>query len=419
MTPAIRFHCVGKKFKLSPSRPRSFQQILVDRRISTPAEEFWALKDVSFEVRPGETLGLIGANGSGKSTILKLISRIIDPSAGEVTSTGRIAGLLELGAGFHPDLTGRENIYLNASILGIPRSVIKRHVDEIVGFAEIGSFIDVPVRNYSSGMALRLGFAITTMLDPEILLIDEILAVGDHSFQRRCLERLDALRAQGITTIFVSHSLEQVQRLCQRVIWMDKGQVHADGDAETIVGTYLDAMEASGTRRFLPKYVSGSESTHRWGTYQAEITCVELLDAQDQPQQVFTIGESLRLRIHYQTRVPIAEPAFGMAFYRADGVHINGPNTVLDGLKIPVIDGRGYVDYTVDSLPLLPGRYEVSASIYSGDCVTAHDHHHRLYAFDVRDRSPLSKAGIVRISARWRHTPGGSGRATLPDASVN
>ena len=403
MTPAIRFHRVGKKFKLSPSRPRSFQQILVDRRLRAPAEEFWALKDVSFEIQPGETVGLIGANGSGKSTILKLISRIIDPSAGEVTSTGRIAGLLELGAGFHPDLTGRENIYLNASILGIPRSVIKRHVDEIVGFAEIGSFIDVPVRNYSSGMAMRLGFAITTMLDPEILLIDEILAVGDHSFQRRCLERLDALRAQGITTIFVSHSLEQVQRLCRRAIWLAGGQVRADGDAEAVVGMYLHAEAASEMGRHSAHVRSGREGVNRWGTYQAEITRVELLDGQGRPRQLFMTGDSFRIRMYYRTRTPIVEPAFGLAIYRNDGLHVNGPNTLMEGFDIPAIDGCGYVDYAIEHLPLVPGRYELTVAIYNQDATVAHDHHHRLYVFEVYNRPTQWEMGVVHIPARWQH----------------
>ena len=405
-SPVIQFQQVSKRFKLNTQRPSSFLEMVTRRSIGLNSDEFWALRDVSFEIKSGETVGLIGPNGSGKSTILKLISRIINPSSGKVMARGRVASLLELGAGFHPDLSGRENIFLNASILGIPRPALKRQVDGIIDFAQIGPFIDTPVRNYSSGMTMRLGFAITTMLDPEILLIDEILAVGDHSFQRRCLDRLDALRARGVTTVFVSHSLEQVQRLCPRAIWMSDGQVRADGEADSVIGMYLDEAGASGAQRYQPTAQAGVRGLNRWGTYEVEITAVELLDKEDRPQKVFVAGESFRLRMYYHAQRPIPEPTFGMAFYRSDGLHFNGPNTAQDGLKIPIIEGRGYVDYVVEHLPLAPDYYDVSVSVYSGDCITAYDHHHRLYTFEVRDRRAQREAGIVHIPAVWRHVPG-------------
>jgi ABC-type polysaccharide/polyol phosphate transport system ATPase subunit len=404
--PAIQFQQVSKRFKLNASRPRSFLEVVTRRSIGLNSDEFWALRDVSFEIKPGETVGLIGPNGAGKSTILKLISRIIHPSGGKVMSRGRIASLLELGAGFHPDLSGRENIFLNASILGISRPAIKRQVDDIIDFAQIGPFIDTPVRNYSSGMTMRLGFAITTMLDPEVLLIDEILAVGDHSFQRKCLDRLDALRARGVTTVFVSHSLEQVQRLCPRAIWMSNGQVRADGESESVIGMYLDEAGASDMRRYKPVAPAGVEGLNRWGTYEAEITAVELLDKEDRLQKVFVTGGVFHLRIHYRTQEPIIQPAFGMAFYRRDGLHLNGPNSMLEGLNIPIIDGRGYVDYIVEQLPLAPDCYDLSVSIYSGDCMTAYDHHHRLYTFEVRDQRAQREDGVVHIPAVWRHVSG-------------
>ncbi|HLF27033.1 MAG TPA: ABC transporter ATP-binding protein [Anaerolineae bacterium] len=405
MTPAIQFQRLSKKFKLNPTRARSFQERLVRWRAGSATQEFWVLQDINFEIQPGETVGLIGPNGSGKSTLLKLISRIIDPSSGKVTTHGRIASLLELGAGFHPDLSGRENIFLNASILGIPRPVIRRCLDDILDFAQVGPFIDVPVRNYSSGMAMRLGFAITTTLDPDILLIDEILAVGDHNFQRKCFDRLETLRARGVTTVLVSHTLEQVQQLCRRAIWLDKGRVRADGDAEAVISMYLDAERASGYRRYLPKIKRGMEGITRGGTYQAEIVAVELLDAQGQPREIFETGEFFCLRIHYCTQAPVTDPAFGMAFYRSDGLHLNGPNTAAAGLRIPVIDGQGYIDYIVEQLPLTTGRYEIAISIHSSDLATGYDYHHRLYSFDVRDRRAHPELGVVHISARWRHAP--------------
>ncbi len=405
-SPAIQFCKVSKRFKLNASRPRSFLEMVTRRNLGLNSDEFWALRDVSFEIEPGETVGLIGPNGSGKSTLLKLISRIINPSSGKVTARGRIASLLELGAGFHPDLSGRENIFLNASILGISRPVIKRQIEGIIDFAQIGPFIDTPVRNYSSGMTMRLGFAITTMLDPEILLIDEILAVGDHSFQHKCLERLDTLRARGVTTVFVSHSLEQVQRLCPRAIWMSNGQMCADGEAESVIGMYLDAEDTSETRRYLPRVNLGSEGVNRWGTYQAEITTVDLLDGQDQPQQLFMTGNLFQLRIHYRTQSPVVKPAFGLAIYRSDGLQLIGPNTILEGFKIEAIDGCGYVDYVVEHLPLASGRYELTVSIHSHDFATTYDHHHRLYPFKVVDQRSQYEGCVVHIPAVWQHVPG-------------
>jgi lipopolysaccharide transport system ATP-binding protein len=223
LTPAVRFDNVSKKFNLDIARPRSFQEIFVQRRVRAEANTFWAVQDVSFTIERGEHVGLVGTNGSGKSTLLKLMSRVLEPTSGKIEMYGRVAGLLELGTGFHPDLTGRENIFLNASILGLPRTEIKRRLEDIIEFADIGPFIDVQVRNYSSGMVVRLGFAITTALAPDVLLIDEVLAVGDADFQRKCIARLEDLQAEGVTLVFVSHGMGQVQQLCQRAIWISHG----------------------------------------------------------------------------------------------------------------------------------------------------------------------------------------------------
>ncbi len=238
--PVIQFSHVSKKYLLGSERPRSLQEVFVQRRLRGERQAFWALHDASFSIEAGERVALIGANGSGKSTILKLMSRVIDPTGGSIAARGRIAGLLELGTGFHPDLTGRENIFLNGSILGISRLDIQRQLEAIIAFADIGPFINVQVRNYSSGMVVRLGFAVTTLLQPDILLIDEVLAVGDQNFQRKCMDRLAELQSAGVTLVFVSHSMEQVRRLCQRAIWLDHGVVRADGDAEEVAGAYLD-----------------------------------------------------------------------------------------------------------------------------------------------------------------------------------
>jgi ABC-type polysaccharide/polyol phosphate transport system ATPase subunit len=233
----IRFENVSKQFKLLKLPRRSFQEVFVNifNREMHGRRHFWALKDVSFEIKAGETVGVLGANGSGKSTILKLISRIIDPTTGVIQVKGRLSALLELGAGFHPDLTGRENIFLNGSILGLNRNAMSRKFDSIVEFAGIGDFIDAPVRSYSSGMQMRLGFSVAIHVEPEIILVDEVLAVGDYSFQLKCLERIRQLQAQGVTILFVSHDFEAVESLCTRAIWLENGVLQQQGEATVIL----------------------------------------------------------------------------------------------------------------------------------------------------------------------------------------
>jgi len=233
----ITFENVSKEFKLTQLPVRSLQDMFVYylKKEMRGKRHFWALRDVSFSINPGETVGILGRNGSGKSTILKLISRIIDPTSGVITVNGRLSALLELGAGFHPDLTGRENIFLNGSILGLGRKAMRKKVDDIIGFAGIGDFIDVPIRNYSSGMQMRLGFSVAVHVEPELILVDEVLAVGDYSFQLKCLERIRQMQKGGVTILFVSHDFKAVQDLCTRAIWLEDGQIQGDGEVEKIL----------------------------------------------------------------------------------------------------------------------------------------------------------------------------------------
>jgi lipopolysaccharide transport system ATP-binding protein len=410
LTPAIRFDTVSKKFRLDIARPRSLQEMFVQRRLRAEAEWFWALKEVSFTIEPGEHVGLVGTNGSGKSTLLKLMSRVIQPTTGLIETHGRVAGLLELGTGFHPDLTGRENIFLNASILGLSRAETKRRLEDIIEFADIGPFIDVQVRNYSSGMVVRLGFAITTALEPEVLLIDEVLAVGDADFQRKCITRLEDLQAQGVTLMFVSHGLNQVQQLCQRAIWISHGRIVADGEVETVAGRYLDSVAPATAKRHIPQPASPQpvetpKPINRWGTYQAEITQVELQNAAGECPPYFKTGGFLRLRMHYQAQTRIERPTFGLAFHRHDGVHVNGPNSVSEGYHIDAIEGCGYMDYVIERLPLNAGAYELTVAIYNHDSTLAYDHQHRAIALEVRSASVWSEAGVMHIPATWQHVP--------------
>ncbi len=402
MTPAIRFDKVSKKFGLNIDRPRSLQEIFVQRRLRAEADYFWALQDVSFSIEPGEHVGLVGTNGSGKSTLLKLMSRVIQPTSGTIETHGRLAGLLELGTGFHPDLTGRENIFLNASILGLSRAETKRRLDEIIDFADVGQFIDVQVRNYSSGMVVRLGFAITTALAPEILLIDEVLAVGDADFQRKCISRLEDLQAQGVTLVFVSHGMTQVQQLCQRAIWISHGKTVADGEVEAVAGRYLDSVAPASNKR---RASQASAQKNRWGTYQAEITRVELQNAAGEYPPYFKTGDFLRLRLHYQAHSRIERPTFGLAFYRRDGAHVNGPNSFSEGYHIAAIEGPGYIDYNIEHLPLNSGLYELTVAIYNHDSTLAYDHQHRAFQLEVRAPSLWAEAGVVHIPATWQHVP--------------
>jgi len=375
----------------------------VQRRLRGERQAFWALRDASFSIEAGERVALIGANGSGKSTILTLTSRVIDPTGGSVTTRGRIAGLLELGTGFHPDLTGRENIFLNGSFLGLSRRDIQRQLDAIIDFADVGPFIDVQVRNYSSGMVVRLGFAVTTLMQPDILLIDEVLAVGDQNFQRKCMDRLAELQSVGVTLVFVSHSMEQVQRLCQRAIWLDHGVVQTDGDAEEVAGAYLDEQVSAQRPHFAPQF--GIASHQRWGSFQAEITQVEMINRDGVCPSYFKTGDFFRLRMHYLAHQRVEQPTFGMAFYRRDGTHVNGPNSVRAGCAIPYIEGEGFIDYIVEQLPLNQGEYELTAAIYSYDSTVPYDHQHRLHHLEVRAPGFWAEEGVVHLPGVWQHTP--------------
>ncbi len=244
---AIRLQDINVRFEMPAERIVSFKEYMI-RRLTGNLErrELWALRDVSFDIPAGQVLGVVGRNGAGKSTLLKVISRVLHPSSGRLVIRGRLAPLLELGAGFHFDLTGRENVFLNAAILGYPLRRVEEHFDEVVQFSELQDFIDVPVRNYSSGMLTRLGFSVATMFRPDILLIDEVLAVGDARFQEKCLDRIHAYRDRGTTIMLVSHQTTEVEKHCDRALWLDHGRIAALGDTQEVVSGYLQALASSG-----------------------------------------------------------------------------------------------------------------------------------------------------------------------------
>ena len=410
--PLIELINVSKYFKLDKERDRSIQEKFIRfwRRQRTHSDEFWPVRDVSFSVGPGESIGILGKNGSGKSTLLKIMTGVLLPTAGNVHVRGRIAALLELGAGFHPELTGRENIFLNGSVHGLGRKEMRRKLDSIIDFAELGEFIDMPVKHYSSGMYVRLGFAVAIHTGPDILVVDEVLTVGDQMFQQKCMERIWEMKNDGVAIVLVSHNLEEIRRLCTRAIWLQDGLARASGPALEVVDEYLMySNELYYAQRHARLQDEAEEpetpvsNAKRWGTRQAEIVKVELLDAQGEVQEYFHQGDALCVRIHYQTHELIPTPAFGLAIYRNDGTHINGPNSVAAGSHIDAIDGAGFVDYQIVQLPLNPGAFELTVAIYNRDSTVAIDHHHRMYPFHVVSNSIYNEDGVIHLPASWQH----------------
>jgi ABC-type polysaccharide/polyol phosphate transport system ATPase subunit len=459
--PIIEASHISKSFRMQTGRPRSFQELLVGafgRGFGRTPEPFWALRDVSFAVERGETLGLIGHNGSGKSTCLKLLTRILQPTSGRLTVQGRVSALLELGAGFHPELTGRENVYLHGSVLGLSRREVAKTFDDVVAFAELQRFIDVPVKFYSSGMYVRLAFATAINVNPDILLIDEVLAVGDQSFQTKCLRRVHEMKEQGVTIVFVSHGLDSVMSLCDRAIWLDDGVLRDDGMTDVVLRRYLqdlsDNAAVIATQEVgasapevelqpvgVPAYYAGNDAPDgahaagngysnvvaasepspatagqqadatpqadgpaRWGTRELEITEVQFVDRAGQISNTLTTGEPATVILRYRADRRIPSPVFGVAFHRADGLHISGTNTLLARMVLGDVQGDGEVYYRVAALPLLEGSYYLSVAAHSADNSATYDYQRMSHPFSViRDQATTGHEGVVHIPASWRH----------------
>jgi ABC-type polysaccharide/polyol phosphate transport system ATPase subunit len=410
MTAVIELDCVSKQFRLRQNRPRSFQELFLNTlrlRGKAPAETMWSLRDVSFDVQPGAMVGIIGSNGAGKSTALKLVSRIIAPTKGQVHINGKVTGLLELGAGFHPDLSGRENIYLNGAMLGIKRTQIDRLLDDIISFAELEQFIDAPVKHYSSGMYMRLGFAIAVHSDADALLVDEVLAVGDQAFQSKCFQRITELRRQGTAILLVSHDAAVVRRMCDQAIWLNRGRVQSSGAADDVIVDYMRQVWQERNARLAEDEQDDERerksSEQRWGSREAVIEDVVFMGPDGEERHVFCTGEPFVARIHYRASQQIERPTFGVAIYRDDGAHVNGPNSVSDGYHISAIEGAGEVDYTIEALPLTPGRYEFTAAIYDHSSTHPYDHRHRAFVFEVQPGAVGERGGVVHIPNMWEH----------------
>lgn len=399
--PVIEFQSVSKSFRMDRERPRAFQELFISlvRRKKTKQETdgiFWALRDVSFSIEPGETVGLVGSNGAGKSTALKLISQIIQPNAGSVRVNGRVSALLELGAGFHPELSGRDNIFLNGTVMGMSRRTIEYRLDEIIEFADIGEFIDVPVKDYSSGMQARLGFAVAVHLDPQIVLVDEALSVGDQAFQQKCNERMLEMRRAGITMLYVSHSLESVEQVCRRAIWLDHGQVRMDDAAFKVAGAYYKyGLERRKRNEAKPE-------TARPGSGEARVTRVELLDAENNAMNSITTNAAVTVRIHYLAEHPVPMPAVGLSIVNPTrGVHVAGPNNTMADFRIDELRGAGYVDYCIAALPLLAGEYRIDAAIYDWNTVHCIDYLEGALSFGVYPGGSNERHGVIALNGTW------------------
>ncbi|HET6979221.1 MAG TPA: ABC transporter ATP-binding protein [Pyrinomonadaceae bacterium] len=352
----LKFDHVSKRYRIRQSDDSDTQNTLLRklRALRGRKTDFWAVRDVDFEVRRGEALGIIGHNGAGKSTILKLLSNITTPTSGEITINGRLAALIEVGSGFHPELSGRENIYLNGSILGMTRREITKKLDGIIDFAGVREFIDTPVKRYSSGMYVRLGFSIAAHLDPDILLLDEVLAVGDAAFQAKCLDRIKELEKRGTTIVFISHDLGAVERLCDRVLLMKRGQVVKSGPAAEIVAAYQSDATLS----------SESVEVHKKGeTNEIEIQTLSFCDDLGVSRPVFKTGEPLRARIAFNANETVKDAVFWLLLFTADGQIHCELTTELSGEQISVKPGSGVVEFRTKQLGLQPGIYFTSVHV--------------------------------------------------------
>lgn len=406
---AVGLHGVSKRFRRYGGREvRTVKDLFVGfLRGRAPAflagRDLWALRDVTLLIPRGRMVGIIGSNGSGKSTLLKLVGGILPPTAGTIRVAGRVSALIELGAGFHPEFTGRENVYVNGILLGLSRAEIRRRFDEIVAFAGLDAFIDAPVKTYSSGMYMRLGFAIAVSVDPDVLLIDEVLAVGDEAFQHRCVGKIQEFKARGKTILFVSHDLGAVERLCDEAVWLDGGCVQAQGPPRAVIDRYLahvarEEARALGVEHRAAEAAVAAGTAQRWGTREIELIRVRLCDAAGVERYLYETGEPCTVRLAWRAHRPVDDPVFGIGIFRKDGLCCYGTNTAIDGLHLGKVDGEGEVAVALQALDLIEGEYLLDAAVHARDG-HPYDYHSRLYAFAVRSR--IRDTGVARLRHQW------------------
>jgi lipopolysaccharide transport system ATP-binding protein len=411
---AIQLSNVSKVYRrYSARRFATLKSALLGRSILRdlqPNQAFLALKDVSFSVAKGSTFGVIGRNGSGKSTALKVVAGITKPTSGTVRVDGRVSALIELGAGFHPEISGRENVFINGIMLGLSKRDIEDRFDDIVDFAELRDFIDAPVKTYSSGMYMRLGFAVAINVNPDVLLVDEVLAVGDEVFTHKCLDKFRDFRRRGKTVLLVTHSLGLVERMCDEAVWLDGGETQAEGDSKRVVDAYLTAVDQSEERslaassaatvqpRPVPAPNMFEAAEGRWGSGDVEIVRVALLARNDEPSFVFHTGDPMSIRLTVRAAQPTTDFVFGVGLFTADGICCFGTNTELEQMRPERLDGEADVTFLIDSLDLVEGTYKLDVAVHKRDGAP-YDYHRLLYTFRVASRS--QDVGIFRPRYRW------------------
>ena len=444
MRPAIELTDVSKIYRRYGGRQfATLKSALLNRSILrdlSPKETFAAVKNLSFTVPKGSTFGVMGRNGSGKSTALKLVAGITKPTSGTVSVDGRISALIELGAGFHPEISGRENIFINGIMLGLTRREIQQRFDEIVEFAEMKEFIDAPVKTYSSGMYMRLGFAVAIHVDPDVLLVDEVLAVGDEGFTHKCLDKFSEFKRRGRTILLVTHTLDLIEKFCDEAIWIDAGEKRAEGDPKRVVGTYLSAVATSEEAQLaagdakakqtaagktdappVDADVPGQEQAEleaaigelpdsmyqaeegRWGSREIEITGVDLLGPDGKAAHVFQSGEPMSINLRVFAKQPVDDYVFGIGLFNVEGVCCYGTNTSVEQYKSEPFTGDGEVRFVIGGLDLVPGTYKLDVAAHRKDGFQ-YDYHRLLYTFRVKSR--VHDTGIYRPRHAWTFAGG-------------
>ena len=413
----IDVHNIKKKFEIYYDKGNTLKErILFKKR--RRHETHWVLNGVSFQVHKGEAIGLIGENGCGKSTTLKMLTKILYPDAGSIEMNGRVSSLIELGAGFHPDMSGRENIYTNASIFGLSRKEIDRRLNEIIEFSELGEFIDNPVRTYSSGMYMRLAFAVAINVDADILLIDEILAVGDAAFQAKCFNKMMEIKARGTTIVIVSHALGQIEQICERTIWINDGLIQMEGAPRDVHPVYMAYM----AKKNMPKEETGTdtekiaaepekeaaqekteEDSKRFGSGEARMEKVQVIGADGNEHRHYSPFSPFTIRIYYKAQTELPNAVAGLAIYRNDQTFIYGTNTLIDTAKPVALKKSGIIDLVVDSLPVPNGEYTIDLALHKPDGFN-YDFWREVCTLYIADT--VQAPGCIALPHRWEMSEG-------------
>ena len=388
---AVTVQGVSKRFRIYHERNQSLKAAVMRGRRSS-FEEFWALRDIDLEIPRGGSFALVGDNGSGKSTLLKCMAKILFPDEGRIEARGRVAALLEVGSGFHPELSGRDNVFLNASILGMKKAEIERKFDEIVDFSGVEQFIDQPVKNYSSGMYVRLGFAVAINVDPEILLVDEVLAVGDAAFQDKCAEKFATFKREGRTVVVVSHSIPSLRTMVDQAAWIEKGRLHEVGSASGVLERYLDSTHGGQIAR-----VAGREHL---GTGEVRVTKVDVVGANGDGVPICA-GDGVTVRLHLTATEPIARPVVGLAIEASDGTYLCATNTRDAGSGLAALDGDVVLECTIPSLPLHPGNYAIVASVTDETTTQLIDQVRDISRFSVDSGGVVWSGGYLAMPSHW------------------